>query len=132
MLRILCFLIIFMCLTKLTHAQKKAKYLTTQYIQQSSGQVADTLSIKLKLTSPQKISIDSVERIFLAQRVALGNELTSEERKAAIGKIQQEKTRQLQKILSVEQYRLYTQLIEDQKKLVESKQKQLRERNKNQ
>lgn len=123
--------ILFMCLTILTHAQRSTKHLTTQNVQQSAKQESDSLSIKLKLSSPQKKSIDSLERIFLEQRVALGTQLTAEERIAAISKIQQEKTRQLQRILSTDQYRQYLQLIEERKKLVESKQRQLRERNKN-
>ena len=124
--------ILFISLTLLTNAQSSKKHLTAQNAQQSAKQESDSLSIKLKLSSPQKKSIDSLERIFLEQRVALGNQLTAEERVSAIGKVQQEKARQLQRVLSAEQYRQYLQLIEERKKLVESKQKELRERNKNQ
>ena len=132
MIRILYLLIVFMSLSLLTNAQRNTKYLTGQNVQQSAKQESDSLSIKLKLSSPQKKSIDSLERIFLEQRVALGTQLTGEQRITAISNIQQEKTRQLQRILSTEQYRQYLQLIEERKKLVASKQRQLRERNKNQ
>lgn len=124
--------ILFISLTSLIYAQSSKKHLTGQNVQQIAKRQSDTLSVKLNLTATQKQSIDSLEQIFLEQRAALPNQLTAEERVSAIGKIQQEKARQLQRVLSAEQNQQYLQLIEERKKLVESKQKQLRERNNNQ
>jgi hypothetical protein len=87
----------------------------------------NTIELKqpLNLTDVQVNKIYQLEKEYLTNRTNLPVTLTSVNRKTEIEKLEKRKNDDLKKILSSEQLQKYEQLINDRKKLMEDKRKQL-------
>jgi Fe2+ transport system protein B len=90
-----------------------------------SQKSANELKQPLNLTNVQVNKIYQLEKEYLTNRTNLPVTLTSVNRKTEIEKLEKRKNADLKKILSSEQLQKYEQLINDRKKLMEDKRKQL-------